>query len=192
MYKVLLGLGRGGAISCLANLRGQKLRQGRYQSSPSIYTCSSDWVLSSTLPDTGSYWLRLIKSNARFPPCSRQNGHFTSGISDVVQFRARTYCIENLTIVVTHLVYRLALQFLTACFAKFPRISLPHFRFKLLQTSRQRKPEVALKFRVWLAGSKTFRGLFSHQHFTASSDLIGLLRYLGVLLLVRFWLHNLH
>ena len=63
-------------------------------------------------------------------------------------FEPELNCIENLTIVVTHLVYRLVLQFLTACFAKFPRISLPHFRFKLLQTSRQRKPEVALKFRV--------------------------------------------
>lgn len=59
----------------------------------------------------------------------------------------RRICIAHLRCVIDR-VYRLITWF-NHCFFTFSRKSLAHFRFKLLQTWSQPKPEVTLNFYFW-------------------------------------------
>lgn len=59
----------------------------------------------------------------------------------------RRICIAHLRCV-TDLVYQLITWF-NHCFFTFSHVSLAHFRFKLLQTWSQPKPEVTLNFCFW-------------------------------------------
>ena len=59
----------------------------------------------------------------------------------------RRICIDNLIIVIDQ-VYQLVFWFATALLVTFPYKRRAHLRVKLLEKSRQRKPEVALFFCV--------------------------------------------